>query len=95
MSFFMRIARAAALISILATPALAQNKKVTLSQAFQSMLYLPLYVAIDEGFFTQQGLDLTKETAGAPEARSSRSTDRNGRRSRHPRAHPSASSPTS
>ena len=30
------------------------------------MLYLPLYVAIDEGFFTQQGLDLTKETAGAP-----------------------------
>src|SRR5882724_6765111 len=66
MSFFMRIARAAAFISILATPALAQNKKVTLSQAFQSMLYLPLYVAIDEGFFTQQGLDLTKETAGAP-----------------------------
>src|SRR6516225_9794320 len=64
MSFRMR---AAALISILlATPALAENKKVVLSQAFQSMLYLPLYVAIDEGFFTQQGLDLTKETAGAP-----------------------------
>jgi len=66
MSLLTRIARAAALISILATPALAENKKVTLSQAFQSMLYLPLYVAIDEGFFTQQGLDLTKETAGAP-----------------------------
>ena len=64
MSFRMR---AAALISILlATPALAENKKVVLSQAFQSMLYLPLYAAIDEGFFTQQGLDLTKETAGAP-----------------------------
>src|ERR1700676_1330215 len=62
-----RIARAAAVIAILlAAPALAENKKVTLSQAFQSMLYLPLYVAIDEGFFTQQGLDLTKETAGAP-----------------------------
>lgn len=62
-----RIARATALVSmLLATPALAENKKVTLSQAFQSMLYLPLYVAIDEGFFTQQGLDLTKETAGAP-----------------------------
>jgi NitT/TauT family transport system substrate-binding protein len=57
----------AALISVLlAVPASAENKKVTLSQAFQSMLYLPLYVAIDEGFFTQQGLDLTKETAGAP-----------------------------
>ncbi len=67
MSLSMRIARAGALISVLlATPALADNKKVTLSQAFQSMLYLPLYVAIDEGFFTQQGLDLTKETAGAP-----------------------------
>jgi NitT/TauT family transport system substrate-binding protein len=67
MSLLTRICRAAAIISILlATPALAENKKVTLSQAFQSMLYLPLYVAIDEGFFTQQGLDLTKETAGAP-----------------------------
>jgi NitT/TauT family transport system substrate-binding protein len=30
------------------------------------MLYLPLYVAINEGFFTAQGLDLTKETAGSP-----------------------------
>ncbi len=67
MSLPTRVARAAALITmLLATPALAENKKVVLSQAFQSMLYLPLYVAIDEGFFTQQGLDLTKETAGAP-----------------------------
>jgi NitT/TauT family transport system substrate-binding protein len=67
MSLLTRYARATALISVLlAGPALAENKKVTLSQAFQSMLYLPLYVAIDEGFFTQQGLDLTKETAGAP-----------------------------
>jgi NitT/TauT family transport system substrate-binding protein len=63
----LRLARTAALISaLLAAPALAEGKKVTLSQAFQSMLYLPLYVAIDEGFFTRQGLDLTKETAGAP-----------------------------
>ena len=62
-----RVVRAAALVTLLlTTPALAEGKKVTLSQAFQSMLYLPLYVAIDEGFFTQQGLDLTKETAGAP-----------------------------
>jgi NitT/TauT family transport system substrate-binding protein len=67
MSLTSRVVRAAALITLLmATPALAEGKKVTLSQAFQSMLYLPLYVAIDEGFFTQQGLDLTKETAGAP-----------------------------
>src|SRR6202171_2990002 len=68
MSLLTRIVRTTALISILllATPALAENKKVTLSQAFKSMLYLPLYVAIDEGFFIQQALDLTKETAGAP-----------------------------
>jgi NitT/TauT family transport system substrate-binding protein len=62
-----RVARAAVLVTmLLASQALAEGKKVTLSQAFQSMLYLPLYVAIDEGFFAQQGLDLTKETAGAP-----------------------------
>ena len=67
MSLLTRIIGATALTAaLLATPALAENKKATLSQAFQSMLYLPLYVAIDEGFFTQQGLDLTKETAGAP-----------------------------
>jgi NitT/TauT family transport system substrate-binding protein len=66
MSLLNRIAGAALGSVLLVTPALAENKKVTLSQAFQSMLYLPLYVAIDEGFFTQQGLDLTKETAGAP-----------------------------
>src|SRR6201994_1039515 len=67
MSLFNRLAQASALALVLASgPALAENKKVVLSQAFQSMLYLPLYVAIDEGFFSQQGLDLTKETAGAP-----------------------------
>jgi NitT/TauT family transport system substrate-binding protein len=67
MSLLKRITGATALAAVLlATPAMAQNKKVVLSQAFQSMLYLPLYVAINEGFFTQQGLDLTKETAGSP-----------------------------
>src|SRR6201996_4426630 len=67
MPLLTRIARAAALVSVLlASPALAENKKAVVSQAFQSMLYLPLYVAIDEGFFTQQGLDLTKETAAPP-----------------------------
>jgi NitT/TauT family transport system substrate-binding protein len=44
----------------------AENKKAVISQAFQSLLYLPLYVAIDEGLFAKQGLDVTKETAGAP-----------------------------
>jgi NitT/TauT family transport system substrate-binding protein len=50
----------------LALPARAENAKATISQAFQSMLYLPLYVGLDEGFFAKEGLDLTKETAGAP-----------------------------
>jgi NitT/TauT family transport system substrate-binding protein len=66
MSLLMRIASVIAAATLLAAPAAADNKKVIVSQAFQSMLYLPLYVAINEGFFTQQGLDLTKETAGAP-----------------------------
>jgi NitT/TauT family transport system substrate-binding protein len=67
MSLLKRVTGAVALAAVLlATPAMADNKKVVLSQAFQSMLYLPLYVAINEGFFTAQGLDLTKETAGSP-----------------------------
>src|SRR6201990_3559486 len=47
-------------------PASAEMRKATISQAFQSLLYLPLYVGMDEGFFEKQGLDLTKESAGAP-----------------------------
>ena len=66
MSLLKRVSSIALITAVLAGPALGANKKVTLSQAFQSMLYLPLYVAMDEGFFAQQGLDLTKETAGAP-----------------------------
>lgn len=69
MSLLPRIAGAIVLaLALLTAPAHADGKKVVVSQAFQSMLYLPLYVAINEGFFTQQGLDLTKETAGAPSA---------------------------
>lgn len=49
-------------------PSWAEGKKVTISQAFQSMLYLPFYVAINNGYFKEQGVDLTKETAGSPTA---------------------------
>jgi NitT/TauT family transport system substrate-binding protein len=52
----------------LTTPVLAADKAVTISQAFQSMLYLPLYVAIDGGFFSKAGLEVTKQTAGSPSA---------------------------
>lgn len=62
--FLHSVALCAALATV--TPAFAAGKKVVISQAFQSMLYLPLYVAMDEGFFTKEGLDVTKETAGAP-----------------------------
>ena len=53
-----------------AVPALAcaadKPIPVVISQAFQSMLYLPFYVAIDHGFFAQQGVEVDKETAGSP-----------------------------
>lgn len=39
-------------------------KKVTVSQAFQHLLYIGLYVAKDGGFFQEQGLDVSIETAG-------------------------------
>jgi NitT/TauT family transport system substrate-binding protein len=39
-------------------------KKVTISQAFQHLLYIGLYVAKDAGFFQEQGLDVNIETAG-------------------------------
>jgi NitT/TauT family transport system substrate-binding protein len=55
-------------ICITSFSAFAEVKTVTVSQAFQSMLYLPLYVAIDKGFFQDQGLSVIKETAGSPTA---------------------------
>ena len=58
----------AATFSFLVSPAFAENKKVTLAQAFQSILYLPVYIAIDNGFFSKQGLDVVKQTAGSPNA---------------------------
>jgi len=57
---------AACFAFISSPPAFADGKKAVISQAFQSMLYLPLYVGIDQGFFTAQGLDLEKQTAGSP-----------------------------
>lgn len=66
MSMLKRFTGAAALAAVLlASPAMAENKKVVISQAFQSMLYLPFYVAMDEGFFAKEGLDVSKESAGS------------------------------
>ena len=50
-----------------AVPAAAAVKThAVVSQAFQSLLYLPLYVAMDGGFFEKEGLEVDKETAGTP-----------------------------
>ncbi|TAI65218.1 ABC transporter substrate-binding protein [Bradyrhizobium sp. Leo170] len=59
------VALALALGITAAGPASAEMKKATISQAFQSLLYLPLYVGMNEGFFEKQGLDLNKESAGS------------------------------
>ncbi|MFC3675335.1 ABC transporter substrate-binding protein [Ferrovibrio xuzhouensis] len=67
------IGKAAGILAVTAAlatasaPSMAQTK-VTISQAFQSMLYLPFYVAIDKGFFKKEGIDVDKETAGSPTA---------------------------
>jgi NitT/TauT family transport system substrate-binding protein len=68
MRLFRHAVRAAMICAAFAaaTPAFAEGKKAVISQAFQSMLYLPLYVAMDQGFFAQQGLDLEKQSAGSP-----------------------------
>lgn len=50
---------------LLAHPARAQTRNVTVFQAFQSIQYLPLYVAIDQGIFKKNGLDVQKVTAGS------------------------------
>ena len=67
-----RFLAALLLSTALAAPAVpamaAAPTHVTITQAFQSMLYLPFYVAIDQGFFKDQGLDVDKETAGSPPA---------------------------
>jgi NitT/TauT family transport system substrate-binding protein len=46
----------------------AENKKIVLSQLFQSVMFLPVYVALDKGLFEKQGLDVSKQTAGSPNA---------------------------
>ena len=66
-SIILASAAALALVGSGAAPAAAADEThVVISQAFQSLLYLPLYVAIDAGFFKKQGLDVDKQTAGTP-----------------------------
>src|SRR3546814_8085376 len=59
------IGKAAGILAVTAAlatasaPSMAQTK-VTISQAFQSMLYLPFYVAIDKGFFKKEDRKSTR-----------------------------------
>jgi NitT/TauT family transport system substrate-binding protein len=48
-----------------AAPAHAAMQDVPVFQAFQSIQYLPLYIAIDEGIFAKNGLNVQKVTAGS------------------------------
>lgn len=48
-----------------AAPAQAAGENVPVFQAFQSIMYLPLYVAIDQGIFAKNGLNVQKVTAGS------------------------------
>ena len=53
-------------INLLAIPAMAAPaQKVVIYQAFQSLLYLPLYVGIDAGLFAKHGLNVEKITASS------------------------------
>ena len=63
---FMFSAAAGVVFAVAASrPAVAAPEKVVVYQAFQSIQYLPLYVAIDKGLFAQNGLEVQKVTAGS------------------------------
>jgi NitT/TauT family transport system substrate-binding protein len=46
-------------------PAEAQQQKVVVAQSLQSPMFLPLYVAVDKGFFAKRGLDVQIYTSGS------------------------------
>lgn len=56
----------AAMLSIGAQDAGAQGARVTLSLPAQSILFSPIYVAADQGYFTEQGLDLKTTVVAGP-----------------------------
>ncbi|CAG2138890.1 ABC transporter substrate-binding protein [Cupriavidus plantarum] len=64
----LQCAATALLILTMAPPAMAESRKVVLAQLFQSIQLLPVYVAIDGGFFDKEGLAVTKQTAGSANA---------------------------
>jgi len=61
------LALALSAMAILSAPSAfaAAPQRVVIYQAFQSLLYLPLYVGIDKGTFAAQGLKVEKVTANS------------------------------
>jgi NitT/TauT family transport system substrate-binding protein len=62
---FLASAAAASVVASAAPAFAAAPENVVVAQAFQSLLYLPLYVGIDRGHFAKHGVDVTKVTAGS------------------------------
>lgn len=60
---FAGLALATTLLAGTALPASAETA-VRINQAFQSLLYLPLYVAQEKGYFADEGLKVTITTGG-------------------------------
>jgi NitT/TauT family transport system substrate-binding protein len=50
------------------TPSLTNLRKVTVNEALRTILYLPLYHGIEQGFFRDAGLDLRVVTGGTATA---------------------------
>ena len=65
LKFFGGFAAALALSSALGAAPAQALQDVPVFQAFQSIQYLPLYIAIDEGIFAKNGLNVQKVTAGS------------------------------
>lgn len=62
---FATISAAVSLASLVSVhTVLAADTPVRINQAFQSLLYLPLYVAQEQGFFKQQGVEVKISTGG-------------------------------
>jgi NitT/TauT family transport system substrate-binding protein len=67
-SFLKMSAVAGVTAPLLARPAIAQNREILIAEPTRSVSYLPIYVAITEGYFRKAGLNaamLTAEQNGA------------------------------
>ena len=64
MKFKNKITLSIFVIAIMSASQLARAENVVINQAFQSLLYLPLYVAQEKGYFKEQGVEVKITTGG-------------------------------